>query len=383
MVFIKFGKVDKKIIPLLLGCIFCFFNRILNTYKETILFKHIVITNIFVAISKLFIIIPYIIYKIRSRNTRNNSEDIEKTNSLSVKLYHANIKSKIDKGKWLFIFLSALIFFFQFLIFIYTITMKTNYWVWDILFVLLLCYLIFKIQFYKHHYLSLIIIILTGLIIDLIFQNIQNDIKSNLVEVLLRFVREILLSLHEVVNKYIMERKYGSEYEICFFNGVINLILFMFFSLLNYYFFKLDDFAEYFNNFNTTELLVVLGVMVSQLGFYLFALITNKNFTPCHVFIIFVFGQLAFHLDFGSGAETIVIFASFIFILFMSLIFNEIIELNFCGLSENIKRNIIFRAESEDFNIESKILVDTIDDNYEIYLKESEDRESKEGGAIN
>jgi len=27
--------------------------------------------------------------------------------------------------------------------------------------------------------------------------------------------------------------------------------------------------------------------------------------------------------------------------------------------------------------------VDTIDDNYEIYLKESEDRESKEGGAIN
>ena len=261
--------------------------------------------------------------------------------------------------------------------------MKTNYWVWDILFVLLLCYLIFKIQFYKHHYLSLIIIILTGLIIDLIFQNIQNDIKSNLVEVLLRFVREILLSLHEVVNKYIMERKYGSEYEICFFNGVINLILFMFFSLLNYYFFKLDDFAEYFNNFNTTELLVVLGVMVSQLGFYLFALITNKNFTPCHVFIIFVFGQLAFHLDFGSGAETIVIFASFIFILFMSLIFNEIIELNFCGLSENIKRNIIFRAESEDFNIESKILVDTIDDNYEIYLKESEDRESKEGGAIN
>ena len=148
--------------------------------------------------------------------------------------------------------------FFQFLIFIYTITMKTNYWVWDILFVLLLCYLIFKIQFYKHHYLSLIIIILTGLIIDLIFQNIQNDIKSNLVEVLLRFVREILLSLHEVVNKYIMERKYGSEYEICFFNGVINLILFMFFSLLNYYFFKLDDFAEYFNNFNTAELLVVL-----------------------------------------------------------------------------------------------------------------------------
>ena len=145
--------------------------------------------------------------------------------------------------------------------------MKTNYWVWDILFVLLLCHLLFKIQFYIHHYLSLIIIILIGLIIDLVFENIQKDIKSDLVMVLLRFIREILLSLHEVVNKYIMEKQYGSEYEICLFNGVINLILFVFFSLLNYYFFKLDDFAEYFNNFNTTELLVVLGVMITQLGF--------------------------------------------------------------------------------------------------------------------
>ena len=264
--------------------------------------------------------------------------------------------------------------------------MKTNYWVWDILFVLLLCHLLFKIQFYIHHYLSLIIIILIGLIIDLVFENIQKDIKSDLVMVLLRFIREILLSLHEVVNKYIMEKQYGSEYEICLFNGVINLILFVFFSLLNYYFFKLDDFAEYFNNFNTTELLVVLGVMITQFGFYLFALFTNNNFTPCHVFIIFVFGQLAFHLDFGSGVETIVIFASFIFILFMSLIFNEIIELNFCGLSKNIKRNIIYRAESEDFKIVSNLFFDTNDDNYEVNLNELEDRESRESreeGTIN
>ena len=78
MAFIKFGKVDKKIIPLLLGCIFCFFNRMLNTYEGTILFKHIIITNIFVAISKLFSAIPYFIYRIRSKNIHYTSEGIEK-----------------------------------------------------------------------------------------------------------------------------------------------------------------------------------------------------------------------------------------------------------------------------------------------------------------
>ena len=77
----------------------------------------------------------------------------------------------------------------------------------DLLFASLLCYLILKLKYYKHHYLSLIINILIGLIIDLAFKNIQNDIKEDFLKVLLRLIREILLSLHEVLNKYIMEKK--------------------------------------------------------------------------------------------------------------------------------------------------------------------------------
>ena len=33
--------------------------------------------------------------------------------------------------------------------------------------------------------------------------------------------------------------------------------------------------------------------------------------------------------------------------LFFSLVFNEIIELNFCGLSRNTKKNINYRAKNE------------------------------------
>ena len=131
----------------------------------------------------------------------------------------------------------------------------------------------------------------------------------------MRFLREILYSFHDVIDKYIMEKKFGSIYEIALYTGIINILLLEIFSVLDYYFFGLDDLPKYFNNFNGTELLVIFGVMITQLGLYLCLIITNKNYTPCHLFIIFVFGQLAYYIDF-SGISIIIIFY-LIFILFL------------------------------------------------------------------
>ena len=180
---------------------------------------------------------------------------------------------------------------------------------------------------------------------------------------LFRFLREILYSFHDVINKYIMEKKFGSIYEIALSNGIITLILLLIFAVLDYNFFGLDDYEEYFNNFNGTELLVIFSVMITQLGLYLSLMITNRNYTPCHLFIIFVFGQLAYYIDF-SGISIIVLLC-LIFILFMALIFNEIIELNFCGLSDNTKRKISERAEIDsdlDSMIDKNSTINSFDD---------------------
>ena len=74
--------------------------------------------------------------------------------------------------------------------------------------------------------------------------------------------------------------------------------------------------------------------------------ITNKNESPRHIFIIFVFGQLAYYF-FNLNENSVIVIICLILILFFSLIFNEIIEINLWGLSINIKRNIINRAESD------------------------------------
>ena len=68
MAFISLGKIDKNIIPIILGCIFSIFNRFLIKIKGTILFQHIIILNVYAAASKLFTIIPLIFLKIRVKN---------------------------------------------------------------------------------------------------------------------------------------------------------------------------------------------------------------------------------------------------------------------------------------------------------------------------
>ena len=364
MAYINFGKIDKKFIPILIGCIFSFFSRLLFTYKGTILFDHPLISNILATSSKYFTVIPFFIVKYNSAKAIK-IKGLTATNTF----IYRNIQNEIKKGKWKYIFLSAIIFFIQGSILFFTMEVKTNLYIWNILITCIFSHLVFSLKLYKHHYLSILLIIITGFILDLIYKNIQNDFSQHWSKVLLRFLREIIFSLHDIVNKYAMDTKIVSVYEISLYIGLITTVLFGAFSILDYFYFKLDNFKEYFDNFNTTELLVVFGYLITQLGLYLGALFTNKNNTPCHIFIIYIFGQLAYYFNFSENS--IVIIICLVFILFLSLIFNEIIEINCFGLSDNTKRKIIKRGESEDL-ITGK--------NY--MIEENEEKEEKDDVLI-
>ena len=180
------------------------------------------------------------------------------------------------------------------MMFIATFEVKTNSWIWIILITSIFYYLIFKIKLYLHHVLSSILILLIGAIIDIISDNVINDINSHLVLLIIKFIRETLFSLYNVMAKYVMEKKFVSVYEFSFYIGTISLILLIIFSIFDYAFFGIDDYKEYFNNFNGTEFLVMVGVIITQFGINISSLFTVKNNSPCHTFIMFVFGQLAY-----------------------------------------------------------------------------------------
>ena len=367
MAFIGLGKINTNLIPIIIGCIFCFLNRLLNQYEGTKLFENVMLTNIFISFSDIFTIIPYIIFKIRSKKVyKAENKELIPNETKETKfefLYEEtyDIEDEVE-GKGKFIVLIGVIFFVNYFIFVYIFALKTNTWIMYILFTSIFYYLFFKSKLYRHHYLSIVIILIIGLVIDFVEGNIQKDFTENFKLILLSFLRVILLSLNYVLIKYTMEKKYASPYEIGFYNGLINLILFIIGAVIDNFFIKKFEYKEYFDNFNGKELLVVLGLMITQFGIYISLFIIDKKDTPCHIFIVFVFGQLAYYYKLTE--ISIVSIICLILILFFSLIFNEIIELNFLGLSQNTRKNIINRANTE---VEGALLVknEVLEGNYE------------------
>ena len=364
MACISLGTIDKNLIPILVACVFSFLSRLLLSYKNTILFSHPLISNYFSIAPKYFTIIPFIIITIRAKKYDQSFE--QKDTIKKEKLLYQNAKKEISKGKWMFILLSGVIYFIQSTILLFTISIKTNLYILNILITSIFSQIVFKIKLFRHHWLSIILIILTGLLLDLVTQNLQNDIMNNWKSILLRFIREIVFSFHDIINKYAMENKFCSVYEISFYTSLILTVLFGIFAIFDYYFFNLDNYKDYFEDFNPKELFILLGNIITQLGLYMGNLFTNKYTTPCHIFIIRIFGQIALNLDFS--VKSIPIFVCLLFILFVSLIFNEIIEFNFCGLSDNTKKNIMLRSKNEE--IDSLILNNpTIDSNNDILIE--------------
>ena len=344
MSYINIGKIDKSLIVILVGCIFCFLNRLLNQYDSP-LYKNHVLTNICISLSRFLTVIPFIILKIRSRRRSTKKKEDENKSIGKIKLIYTNTLKETIRGKWRFILLTVLIYIIQSIFLVYSFDVKTNSWICYILLASIFYYLIFKIKLYKHHYLSIVLILLIGIIIDLITENLQNDIINNPIFLIIKYMKEISFSLHIVIAKYVMERKFISVYELSFYIGLISLIILIIFAIFDYYFFKLNEYKEYFNKFDVIELFVILGVIFTQLVLNLTTLFTTKNNSPCHVFIIYVFGQFAYYLDFK--VINILVIICLIIIFFFALIFNEIIEINILGLSYNTKRNIMIRAREE------------------------------------
>ena len=251
---------------------------------------------------------------------------------------------------------------------LYSLEIKFNSWILEILLTTVLYYKIFNLTLYKHHYISIVSIIHTGIVIDLSFGNLQNDISKNTLPFFLRLIREIFYSLHDVTNKFLMEKKYCNPYEISLYIGIFNLMYFGLFSLLSYFFLKVDNFEEYIIDFDNWEIFALISLSIIQLGFSLSCLIVNDKKTPCHIFIISVLGQMANHIDFSTYST--VLFSCLIFLLFMTLVFTEIIEINICRISYNTNKNISKRAEIANLNVGNNTTI-SVEDNQNIILNEN------------
>ena len=229
MACISLGTIDKSLIVILIGSVFCFLNRLLSKIKEgKILFQSPILTNIYIAMSRFITVIPFIILTIKTKKKITNI-DIENLKKHTF-LYTNTIK-EASKGKWKYILLSVLIYLVNSIFFVESFQIKTNCWIWYILIAALFHYMIFKVKLYRHHYITSILIILIGLTIDLITKNLQVEIVQQPWNLIMKFLHGVLFPLYNVMAKYVMDKFYVSVYEFSFYIGLFNLAILIIFSI--------------------------------------------------------------------------------------------------------------------------------------------------------
>jgi len=373
---ITFGKINKKfLIPIIGGVLSLIFRFIANCnpkYKTAS--TNPFIMSIYTALGMILSFFPYLIVKYRSKKTNLNIiENKTKLNQVFTHHYIFNNKSLVAKYK--LIILSAVFDFIETsLVLVFCTKCIYNLWIFDILFISLFSYWLLKAKLYKHQYLSMIIIIILGLVLNIIeYYKSDKKNKFDALEIFLKFLVEIFMSLCIVIAKYNMEKNYCSPYEICIWEGLIELILYIIFLLIIN---KLeltiadvkypDNFWELINNYDINDFWLCLLIVFVNGIYNLFIFLTCNYFTPCHILILSIIHDFYFCLKINENWQLNIIgFFILLLILFMFLIFIEIIEINIFNISYNTKKNIELRAK-RDSSLDNNSLIKT---NEEIELE--------------
>ena len=194
--------------------------------------------------------------------------------------------------------------------------------------------IIFKNEIYSHHILSMIIILIINLYVILILFNKINKISFFIYNILYGYCYSLCLSLVKFINT-----NYDiSVFLIGFLFGLSQLIL-----SIN----EINSFIDIIkNNFLYCLIMIFNYLIYDYLHFYVL-----KKYTPIHTKICEFFSLIVYWLYVGNYYISVVLII--IFNIISSMIYLEIIELNFCELNKNLKTKICNRGDYE-MSIDSK-----------------------------
>ena len=372
---ISFGHLNLYILLIPLGTILLssieviLFNSKKLSVEATNKERHPIIITINYALGLCLSFICFIIHKIYSKRNKPT-----KIFFLEKMMNKSTFNSKITiKVKFLWILLGSLLDFIANVIY-NNIPIDSEdflvFWPTNILLMSSFAYFLLKMKLYKHHYLSICVIIIIGLAYNFISENLNlNKLKINYIWHICNLFSESIFNVLYVLYKYYMFIKYINLYTMLFVQGLLEL-LFGIISLIitTKYFEKFDSFSTYIEGLDGTEIGIFIGLIFVHFLSYLTINLIIDIFTPFHIFLIDILSQIIiFHIDKEIDSKIGITIACLIFLILcvlMSLIFIEIIQLNFCGLSTMTKKNIEERAkldsilniyhDDEDINKEDK-----------------------------
>ena len=384
MALISLGTINKKIFFAVIAGIFELIANIF-LYKEVDFDSHPGIAGINAGLGLSLSFFPFLYLKLRDRKKKHL-----KQSNLLPKAYNSlspnnEITKKIKKKYLYFLAIASLDFSQKFFSFYFQGLFLDNFWIFDTCLLSIFSFLILKNKFYKHHFISLIIMSIIG-IISIIINRYDKGVTFW--QVLVTLIIETFYSLENVICKYAMETKFSSPYEICLFIGLFDLILF---SILLIIFTNvqvsniekmnhfndnhIDDFYSYVDELDIKTVFLIILLMFVRCVYILFGFITVEHFTPAHIVLIIIIGESFFIFVDHYNWKIYIKIVCYIFLFFFLLIFTEIIELNIFGLQNNTSKNIRKRSDLELIN--NEFLLNDVKSNSSESRKESFDENNR------
>jgi len=200
-------------------------------------------------------------------------------------------------------------------------------------------YLFFDKKMYNHQYLSFFCFLFI-----LIFKFIFNSIEIGFLKILIDFCFYIIyyffVGFKLVLIKYLIDYFYMNGYVLLGIQGIYNLIFYIFFYFFS---FGIED-----NIFKKIYWILFLIPTFFNFIINIFTIIILTNFGP----IFYSLSCILFEQFLDIVHDTINHYFfrdSFINIIscFLILVYCEIIQLNFCGLNKNTRKNIQIRERIE------------------------------------
>ena len=142
------------------------------------------------------------------------------------------------------------------------------------------------------------------------------------------------------------------------------------------------DFYLYFSDINPGIIVgKIVLTLIAKIGFCTFSILTLYYFNPNFVLINFHISQFILILiDKSQSTNKYYCIILFVLQFFFLLVYLEIIELNFCGLNKNVKKNVDKRGVDElleDGGRDSILGInDNIDINKDYYIDSLENAEN-------
>ena len=342
--------------------------------------------------------------KNRKRENEIDENENSKGSNLAIKLIHNKAKKFIKTQKGIIIFVGILILWIieENLILIFVdIFQDLDFWFFELIFISLIFseYFIFKI--YSHQILGMAISIGIGSILKIYNITIaftSEDADKTLYSkypflcVFIILYLSIIMARSYVNTqlKVFMDLKFISHRTLLIFYGLTGAIICLIVGVIisfipcpyfmknyvcnvNYddkiYYENIQSYIESWQNMLVRAIIIVLGILTFFFHKYYYTLII-KAYTPIHVIFSFpwqffiektfllIFTSIFFRDDLFSQDKQLEKFlldiSGDISSIIGFFIYLEMIELNFCQLNYNLKKNIIERGENE-YNISLEI----------------------------